>query len=127
MTLRYDQPIDGRPLSDLSLANAQAYLTNLFPGTQWKYSHAVGFEAVFTCDNVTNPREQLGIVEMWTVYSSPQDFPGQWVARLFYNDQRTQSVLIANTYEALLEQLPPGLFRLERDPSDQSHIVETWI
>ena len=42
-------------------------------------------------------------------------------------DQLTPYVLLAGTLGALHAQLPLGLVRSERQPSDPPEIVETWV
>lgn len=64
---------------------------------------------------------------IWTVYDSPRDLPGQFVARLFILDRATAKVIKAPTLEALRKLLPPGLTCLPRNPQDDPVIVETWL
>lgn len=64
---------------------------------------------------------------IWTVYQSPVDYPGKFVARLFIWDKPTAKVLIAPSLEALRALLPNGLSCLARSPADAPGIVETWL
>ena len=66
-------------------------------------------------------------MNIWTVYASPADFPGLFVARRWEVDRPTADVLTAPTLAQLRAQLPLGLHRLARQPDDDSVIVECWI
>ena len=66
-------------------------------------------------------------MNLWTVYASPSDFPGQYVARRWVLDTPTTDVLVAATLEELRALLPPGLHCLPRNVLDDAVIVETWI
>jgi len=69
--------------------------------------------------------DTLGI---WTVYARPRDYPAQFVARLFYLDQPSDQVLLADTLAEIREQLAAwGLMCLPRQPGDEPHIVEVWL
>lgn len=78
-----------------------------------------------TCEN--NP------FTIWTIYDSPDDFPGQVVARQFMIERgnpdpvvgkvrRFESVAHAAKYFADL-----GFERLPRHVKDEPAIVESWI
>jgi hypothetical protein len=62
----------------------------------------------------------------WVIVRRQIDYPGHLVARLV-TDQLTPYVLLADTLGGLHAQLPPGLVRSERQPSDPPEIVETWV
>lgn len=64
---------------------------------------------------------------MWTIYHDPSDFPGLYVARRFMLDVPTNDIFTAKTIENIRSMLPFGLHRLDRDPRDDSKIVEVWI
>ena len=67
------------------------------------------------------------MLELWTVYDSPIDLPGHFVARKWLLDKPTNELLLDRTLEGLRGKLPEGLTRLERSPQDDPQIVETWI
>ena len=67
------------------------------------------------------------LLEIWTVYDSPIDLPGSFVACKFLLDQPTNDLLQDKTLEGLRAKLPPGLMRLDRSPQDDPRIVETWF
>ncbi|BDC78315.1 hypothetical protein MRCP2_p0500 (plasmid) [Aquipseudomonas alcaligenes] len=71
-----------------------------------------------------NPGQGLSL---WAVYSSPADFPGQFVARRWQDNQPTSDLIAAEDLEELRRQLPPGLYRLARHPADDPVLVETWV
>ncbi len=72
-------------------------------------------------------------LEMWTVYDSPLDYPGKFVARLWVirrgdpEPRPTGDLAIASTLEAVREMLPFGLTLLPRSEEDEPQIVESWI
>ena len=65
--------------------------------------------------------------ELWTVYDSPIDLPGRFVARKWLLDQPTSELLQDKTLDGLRGKLPQGLTLLPRAPQDDPKIVETWI
>ena len=68
------------------------------------------------------------IVPVVTVYKSPKDYPGKYVARLFDLDMPTRFVFVADTYQELLDKIPvQQLARLDRDEKDDPAIVEVWM
>ena len=67
------------------------------------------------------------ILELWTVYDSPIDLPGRFVARKWLLDQPTDELLQDKTLDGLRKKLPKGLMRMERSPQDDPKIVETWF
>lgn len=70
------------------------------------------------------------VLSMWTVYDHPSDHPAHWVARRWEvakEAKPTQDLLLADTLEALRAQLPPGLYRLPRQPGDEPAIAEVWL
>lgn len=66
-------------------------------------------------------------LQMWVVYDSPVDLPGRFVARKWINEMPTSELLQAKTLTELRVKLPGGLWRLNRDESDDPIIVETWM
>lgn len=67
------------------------------------------------------------MLELWTVYDSPIDLPGRFVARKWVLDQPTDELLQDKTLEGLRGKLPQGLTRLPCAPEDDPRVVETWI
>ena len=67
-------------------------------------------------------------LSMWTVYRSPRDYPGKYVARRFELDRPTMDVIVDDALDnvrALMERR--GLYRLDRYPDDDPVIVEVWL
>jgi hypothetical protein len=68
---------------------------------------------------------------LWTVYDHPSDFPDRFIARLWLVSRTgtvmTEETVSAATLEELRDRLPSGLCRLDRDPSDDPVVVETWL
>jgi len=67
------------------------------------------------------------MLEIWTIYDSPIDLPGRFVARKWVLDRPTDKLLQDRTLEGLREKLPQGLVRLDRSPQDDPKIIETWV
>lgn len=67
------------------------------------------------------------MLELWTVYDSPIDLPGRFVARKWLLDHPTNEILQDKTLDGLRGKLPPGLTCLVRSPQDDPRIVETWM
>lgn len=68
-----------------------------------------------------------GQLLLWVVYENPKDYPGSFVARPGVTGGMACAVLLADTLDELRADLPPGLTRLERDPTDDPVIVEVWL
>lgn len=70
------------------------------------------------------------MVSLWVIYDHPEDYPDNFVVReqKVSGNQISYStpVIVASVDEAR-SAIPPGLFRLPRDPSYVLAIVETWI
>lgn len=68
---------------------------------------------------------------IWCITNSPSDLPGLFVARMHITRSSgsfvTTIAVTAPTLDAVREALPPGLVRIDRDPADEAHIVETWL
>ena len=71
------------------------------------------------------------MLDIWTVYRFPADYPDQYVARRFAIDSgrplATDDIVKATTLDGVREQLPPGLFRMGRQAGDDYPIVESWL
>jgi len=67
------------------------------------------------------------MLELWTIYDSPVDLPGRFVARKWLLDNPTSELLQDKTLDGLREKLPQGLIRMERSPQDDPKIIEIWI
>lgn len=62
-----------------------------------------------------------------TVYNSPTDYPGKFVARLWDIDKPTAFVATADTLDELRDSIPDAMHRLDRRQDDDPCIVEVWI
>lgn len=73
------------------------------------------------------------VMQMWTVYERPSDFPDDYVARRWdivrgAREPIASGVLFAaKTLEQLRELLPEGLHRMPRQEGDEPQIVEVWL
>lgn len=73
--------------------------------------------------------------ELWTVYDSPKDYHGQFIARKFVivgggqnvTAKATDQFLTSDTLAGLRSSLPEGLKRMDRMPDDDPVIVEVWL
>lgn len=66
-------------------------------------------------------------ISLWTVYHSPADFPGKFVAQRWQDEEPTGDMFAADDLEELRRMLPPGLHRLPPHPADDPVIVEVWF
>lgn len=62
-----------------------------------------------------------------TIFNSPTDYPGKYVARVFDVGKPTNLAAVAGTYEELQQAIPAGMVKLERNEKDDPVILETWI
>lgn len=62
----------------------------------------------------------------WIVMRDQPEYPDEMIARLV-TDAPTPYVLRGHTLAELRDQLPPGLDRSERQPSDPPEVVEVWF
>ena len=68
-----------------------------------------------------------GVLNLWTIYDRPKDFPDSYVARRFEYDTPTMDV-IKGTLPRLRQSFRRcGLTCLTRSPGDDTVIVETWL
>lgn len=77
----------------------------------------------------TKPQAMPAGLEIWTVYNDKtSDYPGQFVARLFLNDQPTTVVMFAPDLGTIRSRLRnKGFTRLPRQEADDPVIVEVWL
>lgn len=64
---------------------------------------------------------------MITVYKHPEDYPEQYVARVWDVNKPTHLIALADTLEELREAIPEGMCNLGRQQQDDPCIVEVWI
>jgi hypothetical protein len=76
-----------------------------------------------------NEARRLNDILTWAVYNSPSDLPGKIVARP--HSMRFNGPLLchiqADDLDSLREMLPRGLYRIDRAPTDDAVILETWV
>ncbi len=61
------------------------------------------------------------------IYDSPEDYPGQFVARLWDLDKPTRYVAVAASLDDIRRTLPDHMVPFQRDQRDDPCIVEVWI
>lgn len=66
-------------------------------------------------------------MNIWVIYDSPTDFPGKFVTRRFDLYSPSDEVYIEDSLDEIRKRIPPGLYRLPRQPLDEEIIVETWF
>lgn len=71
-------------------------------------------------------------LSMWVVYDHPRDYPNSFIARRWIADANritaTEDIAKAATIEALqLHFRKQGLVKINRSPTDDPKIVETWL
>ena len=71
--------------------------------------------------------EQREPFPIWVIYRRPRDFPAHYVARCWDTDKPTETYLIGKELDDVRSMLPDGLTRLDRHPTDDPCIVETWL
>lgn len=83
-----------------------------------------------------NATKEGANLSMYTVYENPADLPGMFVAKKWVvkrgnpPHQDDQFILVGRSADEVFEQLHkrlPGLMLIPRDPTDQPHIVATFI
>jgi hypothetical protein len=62
----------------------------------------------------------------WIVTRDEATWPGEFAARLV-TGAPTSYVLLADTLAGLQAQLPTGLTRTDRQPTDPPEVVEVWV
>ena len=66
-------------------------------------------------------------VIIWVIYDHPIDYPTGYIARKFLNDKPTAEVLTADGIHEMRQKIPKGFVRIDRHPTDDSSIVESWL
>jgi hypothetical protein len=70
-------------------------------------------------------------LKIWTIYFSPADFPGQWIAREFILDQPTKNIFlgpsVVSLRNSLLNYSDHELYRIPRSENDHPSVIESWI
>jgi len=71
------------------------------------------------------------MMEMWTVYDHPLDYPDGFAARkcvIGVNTvTHTDEMFTGDTLDEVRALLPPGLYRIHRYEQDDPKIVEVWL
>ncbi len=67
-------------------------------------------------------------LSIWTIYDSPPEFPGQFVAVLWVATEPTNVAMVSANLEALRARLAgQGFVKLSRSLDDDPKIVEVWL
>jgi hypothetical protein len=64
-----------------------------------------------------------------TIYNSPEDYPGKYVARLFDSaiPSPTVYIVFSDRLENIRNIIPKEMVRFIRSENDDKYIVETWL
>lgn len=79
---------------------------------------------------ITTEAFQSMVMPVFTIYFSPSDFAGKYVARLWNLESPTEYATVADTLEEIRATLPMiamGLRPINRFEEDDPCIVEVWI
>jgi hypothetical protein len=70
-------------------------------------------------------------MSLWTIYHRPADYPNGFVARRFEIHEgyavATGDMKFGATLDAVRDQIPQELYRIERSEDDDPVVVETWL
>lgn len=69
-------------------------------------------------------------LSIWTLYHNAPGHRGGYVAKRWVIapvPTATDEELTADTLDEIRSLLPPGLYRMNRNPGDAPEIVETWL
>lgn len=64
---------------------------------------------------------------MICIYDHPEDYPDNFVARVWDVNSPTHLVALADTLEGIRATIPPNMTRMPRSLRDDPVIVEVWI
>jgi len=71
------------------------------------------------------------MLEMFTVYFNPSDYPGKWVVRKWLVGKELQSdhepLIVCDSLQEARSAIPEDLCCLQRNDEDEPQIVETWF
>jgi hypothetical protein len=71
------------------------------------------------------------VLELWTVYRHPRDYPDKFVARMSLatspEPTRTNEMFVADSLDEVRALLPPGLHCLQHLTEDDPVIIEIWV
>lgn len=70
-------------------------------------------------------------LEMWVIYERPRDYPDSFVVRRWLIEKGspvpTDTIRVVASLEEAREQVPAGLYRMDRQPVDDPYIAEVWV
>jgi hypothetical protein len=71
------------------------------------------------------------ILTIWTIYDSPKDFPGEYVARRFNLDKATEVFIRCSNLDELrakvINLFDYEPYRIPRSASDNPAIIESYV
>lgn len=75
------------------------------------------------------------ILEIWTIYDNPLDYPGFYVVRVFHINSTTRGGAVpepepravARSLDEARDAIPEGLAMLPATPGEHPSIVESWL
>jgi hypothetical protein len=66
----------------------------------------------------------------WTIYNSLNDYPGKYVACMFFlkpHVEQTSMQIVGNSLPEVYAQLPRGLYWMDRGSKDHPSIMGFWM
>jgi hypothetical protein len=69
------------------------------------------------------------MINIWTVYDHPSDYPDYYVARMFRGETPTDNMVMAADLDTVRDVMARDfhLVCLTRHPDDDPKIIETWL
>lgn len=73
------------------------------------------------------PELEYPSIPMVVLYENPSDFPGKFVARLWFLNRPTPYAIIKDTLKELEEEIPHAMIPLNTHFTDDPVIIQTYI
>ena len=72
------------------------------------------------------------MLEIFTIYFNPIDFPGKYVVRRFQIERAgpiadAEPLIVCDTLDEARNAIPDGLYCMPRQERDDPQIVENWL
>lgn len=75
--------------------------------------------------------ESRKVLDIWTIYDHPKDFPDGYVVRLWHVGpdglERSTEAYGRATLEEARAMVPEGLYRMPAETADDEAILESWL
>lgn len=71
------------------------------------------------------------VLQIWTIFFSPRDFPDEWVARKFIFGAPTKDIIRAESLDELRKLIQKNSdyerVKIPRSENDHPSVIESWI